>query len=88
MQWLKVTWFVRITSVGPFTQNFYTNFDNTLAFGHCGDITTAVQIMDEMTYNRLPITTESFNFLLHACISLPKDGFTHAVQVRITFGIF
>lgn len=59
-----------------------------IAFGHCGDITAAVEIMDEMTYDRLPITTESFNFLLQACISLPKDGFTHAVQVRITFGIF
>lgn len=56
-----------------------------LAFGHCGDIRTALQILDDMASNQVSITTDSFNFLLHACISLPEDGFTRAVLVKEIF---
>ncbi|KAI9565645.1 hypothetical protein GHT06_009437 [Daphnia sinensis] len=65
------------------------------AFGHCGEINTALQIVDEMVSNNLIATTESFNFLLQACISLPDEGFARAVLVwrklrnmRVTPSIF
>jgi hypothetical protein len=38
-----------------------------------------------MASNQVSITTDSFNFLLHACISLPEDGFTRAVLVKKDF---
>ncbi|KAK4018353.1 hypothetical protein OUZ56_000414 [Daphnia magna] len=65
------------------------------AFGHCGEINTALQIVDEMVSNKLVVTTESFSFLLQACISLPEEGFARAVLVwrklrnmRVTPSIF
>jgi pentatricopeptide repeat domain-containing protein 1 len=54
----------------------------SLAFGHCGDIETALQIMNEMASNHITITTDSFNFLLQACISSPEEGFTRAILVE------
>lgn len=59
-----------------------------IAFGHCGDISTALQVMEEMASNHLPITTETFNFLLHGCISLRTDGFSHALLVGNIFSVF
>lgn len=51
------------------------------AFGRCGDINTAFQIVDEMVYKGLLITTESLNFLLQACITHQEAGFRHALLV-------
>lgn len=41
--------------------------------------------MDEMATNQITVTTESFNFLLHACISLPEEGFTRAILVKMNY---
>ncbi|XP_047473861.1 pentatricopeptide repeat-containing protein 1, mitochondrial-like [Penaeus chinensis] len=51
------------------------------AFGRCGDIKTAFQIVDEMVDKGLLITTESLNFLLQACITHQAAGFRHALLV-------
>lgn len=44
---------------------------------------TAFQILDEMKTKGFIITTETLNFLLQACISLPRDGFKYAIMVRM-----
>lgn len=61
--------------------NWIINTAFNEAFGRCGDVATAFEIIDEMVSNQLPVTTESFNFLLQACISSPKQGFSQAIQV-------
>ena len=61
---------------------FYVNlFFSFEAFGHCGDLETSLQILEEMSTNQLPPTAETFNFLLQACSSLPDDGFNHGISV-------
>lgn len=57
------------------------NANGLSAFGRCGDVETAFQITEEMASNQLPVTTETLSFLLQACISQPKDGFTQAILV-------
>lgn len=51
------------------------------AFGRCGDIQTAFQIVDEMIKNKIPIKTDSINFLLQSCITNKEVGFLHALLV-------
>lgn len=49
------------------------------AFGRCGDIKTAFQLADTMLQKKLPVNTETFNFLLQACASDKEFGFRHAL---------
>ncbi|KAK4320608.1 hypothetical protein Pmani_008544 [Petrolisthes manimaculis] len=51
------------------------------AFGRCGDIKTAFQIVDDMLSQGLLVTTETLNFLLQACITDTISGFRHAIMV-------
>lgn len=51
------------------------------AFGRCGDIKTAFQLVDEMKSKELKIQVDTFNFLLQACVSDPEYGFRHALIV-------
>jgi len=54
------------------------------AYGRCGAIESAFSIVDEIRSSeseeqQFRITTETFNFLLQACISDRENGFRHAV---------
>lgn len=51
------------------------------AFGRCGDILTAFQLVDEMISKRLPVRVETINFLLQACVTDKQLGFRHALLV-------
>ncbi|CAG0888542.1 unnamed protein product [Darwinula stevensoni] len=51
------------------------------AFGRCGDLKTALSLVDEMVANEHPLTETVFNFLLQGCISRKADGFTHALLI-------
>ncbi|XP_045593921.2 pentatricopeptide repeat-containing protein 1, mitochondrial [Procambarus clarkii] len=51
------------------------------AFGRCGDINTAFQIVDDMIEQGLLVTTETINFLLQACVTDKQTGFRHALMV-------
>ena len=45
------------------------------AFGRCGDIKTAFQLVDEMVERKIKIGADTFNFLLQACASDVEYGF-------------
>ncbi|XP_053674536.1 pentatricopeptide repeat-containing protein 1, mitochondrial [Anopheles nili] len=51
------------------------------AYGRCGELKTAFQLVDEMVARRLRVGTDTFNFLLQACISDRELGFRHALLV-------
>lgn len=51
------------------------------AYGRCGDLLTAFQLVDEMVAKRLPVRVETMNFLLQACASDKELGFRHALLV-------
>lgn len=51
------------------------------AFGRCGDINTAFQIVDDMILQGMLVTTETINFLLQACVSNKETGYRHALMV-------
>lgn len=53
------------------------------AFGRCGDLSTAFTLVDEMAEKKVPISDETFNFLLQACITDKEAGFRHALLVNI-----
>jgi pentatricopeptide repeat domain-containing protein 1 len=52
-----------------------------LAFGRCGDLSTAFTLVDEMAEKKVAISDETFNFLLQACITDKEAGFRHALLV-------
>lgn len=57
-----------------------TNYNAMIkAFGRCGDIVTAFEIVDEMLSKKIKIRVHTINFLLQACISDKKTGFKHAL---------
>lgn len=49
------------------------------AYGRCGDIETAFQLVDEMKDNKLQLNLDTINFLLQACASNKEFGFRHAL---------
>ncbi|KAL5292152.1 PTCD1 family protein [Megaselia abdita] len=49
------------------------------AYGRCGDVKTAFLLADEMLQKKLPMKTDTFNFLLQACASDHEFGFRHAL---------
>ncbi|XP_055628056.1 pentatricopeptide repeat-containing protein 1, mitochondrial [Toxorhynchites rutilus septentrionalis] len=51
------------------------------AYGRLGDLKTAFQLVDTMVVKQLCINTDTFNFLLQACISDTEFGFRHALLV-------
>lgn len=51
------------------------------AFGRCGDLKTAFEIVDDMVAKRLPTREDTFNFLLQASITDQEAGFRHALLV-------
>jgi pentatricopeptide repeat domain-containing protein 1 len=51
------------------------------AYGRCGDLKTAFQLVDEMTDKNLRIEVDTFNFILQACASDKEFGFRHALLV-------
>lgn len=51
------------------------------AYGRCGDILTAFQLVDEMISKRLPVRLDTMNFLLQACATDKQLGFRHALLV-------
>ncbi|XP_053665356.1 pentatricopeptide repeat-containing protein 1, mitochondrial [Anopheles marshallii] len=59
-----------------------TNYNAMIkAYGRCGDLMTAFQLVDEMVARELNVATDTFNFLLQACISDREYGFRHALLV-------
>jgi len=54
------------------------------AFGRCGDLSIAFTLVDEMAEKKVPISDETFNFLLQACITDKEAGFRHALLVNIS----
>lgn len=59
-----------------------SNYNSMIkAFGRCGDIATAFQLVDEMKSKDLEIEVQTFNFLLQACVSDADYGFRHALIV-------
>uniref|UniRef100_A0A1Q3F339 Putative pentatricopeptide repeat-containing protein 1 mitochondrial n=1 Tax=Culex tarsalis TaxID=7177 RepID=A0A1Q3F339_CULTA len=51
------------------------------AYGRCADLKTAFALVDEMQTKQLSINTDTFNFLLQACITDKEFGFRHALLV-------
>eukprot|EP00088_Acartia_fossae_P004339 TRINITY_DN11855_c0_g1_i6.p1 TRINITY_DN11855_c0_g1~~TRINITY_DN11855_c0_g1_i6.p1 ORF type:complete len:678 (-),score=114.46 TRINITY_DN11855_c0_g1_i6:148-2181(-) len=51
------------------------------AFGRCGDLTTALNLVDEMSKFKFPLTNESYSFLLQGCLSDKTSGFRHAIII-------
>jgi len=49
------------------------------AFGRCGDLETAFELIDEMRQNKVTVTSETFSFLLQGCVSDQQSGFRHAL---------
>lgn len=59
-----------------------TNYNAMIkAFGRCGDMSTAFQIVDEMKSKGIKIRVHTINFLLQACISDKNIGLRHALLV-------
>lgn len=59
-----------------------SNFNAMIkAYGRCGELKTAFQLVDEMMAKKLKIQTDTFNFLLQACITDKEYGFRHALLV-------
>ncbi|XP_062549743.1 pentatricopeptide repeat-containing protein 1, mitochondrial [Armigeres subalbatus] len=59
-----------------------SNFNAMIkAYGRCGELKTAFQLVDEMMAKRFKIQTDTFNFLLQACITDTEYGFRHALLV-------
>ncbi|KAG8183529.1 hypothetical protein JTE90_003877 [Oedothorax gibbosus] len=67
--------------VKNWTMNQITYRAMIKAFGKCGDIQTAFQIVDEMAKEDIKIDVSTYSFLLMSCISNKEAGFTHAVEV-------
>lgn len=51
------------------------------AFGRCGDIETAFELVDEMKEKKLRLEVHTMNHLLQACCSDKEYGFRHALLV-------
>lgn len=51
------------------------------AFGRCGDIATAFQLVDEMKSKNLNLKVDTMNHLLQVCCSDKEYGFRHALHV-------
>lgn len=51
------------------------------AFGMCGDLQTAFSVMDELA-SQHKLDSESFSFVLMACIADKESGFEHAIKVK------
>lgn len=51
------------------------------AFGRCGDIDTAFQLVDEMKEKKLQLKIDTMNHLLQVCCSDEELGFRHALLV-------
>lgn len=51
------------------------------AFGRCGDIDTAFQLVDEMKEKKLQLKIDTMNHLLQVCCSDKLYGFRHALLV-------
>jgi len=49
------------------------------AFGRCGDLETAFELIDEMRQYKVPVTSSTFGFLLQGCVSDKENGFRHAL---------
>lgn len=59
-----------------------TNYNAMIkAFGRCGDIATAFQIVDEMMSKKIKVRVHTLNHLFHACISDKQNGLRHALLV-------
>nr|XP_021181464.2 pentatricopeptide repeat-containing protein 1, mitochondrial [Helicoverpa armigera] len=59
-----------------------TNYNAMIkAFGRCGDLPTAFQLVDEMVAKKFRIKAHTMNHLLQACISDKQNGLRHALIV-------
>ncbi|XP_072947259.1 pentatricopeptide repeat-containing protein 1, mitochondrial [Epargyreus clarus] len=59
-----------------------TNYNVMIkAFGRCGDLPTAFQIVDEMISKKIKIRVHTFNHLLQACITDKENGLKYALVV-------
>lgn len=69
-----------------FTGIIQFHFSFFAAFGWCGDMGTAFQVVDEMIQAGIMVTPETMSFLLQACITNKETGFWHAMKVRVGMG--
>ena len=51
------------------------------AFGRCGDLETALELVDEMEGHRHLVDRETMGHLLQGCVSDRESGFRHALLV-------
>lgn len=51
------------------------------AYGRCGEIQTAFELVDEMKEKKLMLKVNTLNFLLQACATDKEMGFRHALLV-------
>lgn len=59
-----------------------TNYNAMIkAFGRCGDLPKAFQIVDEMLAKKIKVRVHTLNHLLHACITDKQNGLRHALIV-------
>ncbi|XP_022912620.2 pentatricopeptide repeat-containing protein 1, mitochondrial [Onthophagus taurus] len=59
-----------------------TNYNSMIkAFGRCGDLNTAFELVDEMSSKKIPVKEDTINFLLQSCVSDKDAGFRHALLV-------
>lgn len=49
------------------------------AFGKCGDLQTAFEVLDEMAAKKIPIDSKTLSSILQACVSDKNVGFRHAL---------
>jgi len=63
----------------PITKVLYNSMIQ--AFGRCGDLSTAFNLVDEMKQSKNRLTVETYSFLLQGCISDKENGFRHALIV-------
>ena len=77
----NATWLRKKLAEEHFIPSFVLYHTMIKAFGRCGDLETAFELVDEMSNNGHKPTTETMSHLLQGCLSDKNNGFRHALLV-------
>ena len=77
----NATWLRKKLAEDHFIPSFVLYHTMIKAFGRCGDLETAFELVDEMFSNGHRPTTETMAHLLQGCLSDKSNGFRHALLV-------
>jgi len=77
----NATWLRKKLAEDHFIPSFILYHTMIKAFGRCGDLETAFELVDEMSSNGHRPTTETMSHLLQGCLSDKSNGFRHALLV-------